>query len=320
MIIVTGGAGFIGSALIWALNEKGIDDILVIDHLEFSEKWKNLTNKKYSDYIEKDDFLKYIDQGSFNKHKIDAILHMGACSNTQEHNASYLIHNNFEYTKKLAEYAVKDKIRFIYASSAATYGSGNEGYSDASINDLEPLNMYGYSKHMFDLWAERNNLSNTIVGLKYFNVFGPNESHKGDMRSLIHKAYAQINETGKLKLFKSYREDYKHGEQKRDFIYIKDAVKMTLFFLENDKAGIFNIGTGKAKSWNYLAGCIFDAMNKKKNIQYVDMPDDLIEKYQYFTEADISKIMESGFSSQTYTLKDAVTDYIQNYLSKNAYL
>ncbi|MFC1546138.1 ADP-glyceromanno-heptose 6-epimerase [bacterium] len=319
MIVVTGGAGFIGSALIWGLNRSGSENILVVDSLAADEKWKNLVNLKFADYMEKENFLEHLLLDEFKN--ITAIIHMGACSSTLEKNASYLIQNNFEYTKILAQYAVEKNIRFIYASSAATYGNGADGYRDTKINGLKPLNMYGYSKHLFDLWAQGKGMLDKIAGIKYFNVYGPNEYHKDDMRSMINKAFYQINETGKIKLFKSYKHEYKDGEQKRDFIYIKDAVDMTLFFIENkDANGIFNAGTGHARTWNDLAEAVFKAMDKKQNITYFDMPDILKEKYQYFTQADIKKLYDAGYKKPITSLEAGVTDYVKNYLLKDLYL
>jgi ADP-L-glycero-D-manno-heptose 6-epimerase len=319
MYIVTGGAGFIGSAIVWGLNNLGIEDILIVDRLGSSEKWKNLRNLKYIDYIEKSDFIEKLTNNNFVD--VKAILHLGACSSTTEKNASYLIQNNFEYSKTVASYSIEKNIRFIYASSAATYGEGEKGYNEDNLLELTPLNMYGYSKHLFDLWSYKNKLSDKIVGLKYFNVYGPNEYHKKDMRSMIHKAFYQIKETGKIKLFKSYKKEYADGEQMRDFLYIKDAVKMTLFFLhKSDINGIFNIGTSEANSWNNLAENIFNAMNIKKNIEYIDMPEELKDKYQYYTKADISKIRSAGYNENNYSFDDAINDYVKNYLMHEKYL
>jgi len=259
MIVVTGGAGFIGSTLIAGLNSRGLSDILVVDELACDQKWKNLRNLSFADYVEKDNFLEMVLADKLPS-GIDAVLHMGACSDTTETNASYLIKNNYEYTKLLAQWATDANIRFVYASSAATYGDGSAGFKDDEkhIDKLRPLNMYGYSKQLFDLWARRTGLLKKIVGLKYFNVFGPNEYHKADMRSFCLKAFEQINATGKVRLFKSYRPKYKDGEQMRDFLYVKDAVEMTLFFLDNAKLnGLFNIGTGKARTWNDLVKAVF---------------------------------------------------------------
>jgi ADP-L-glycero-D-manno-heptose 6-epimerase len=248
---------------------------------------------------------------------------MGACSSTTETNASYLIKNNYEYTKILARWTTDADIRFIYASSAATYGDGSAGFADdeEKIHTLKPLNMYGYSKQLFDLWAQRKGMLKKIVGLKYFNVFGPNEYHKADMRSFVLKAFEQINSTGKVRLFKSHKPEYKDGEQLRDFLYIKDAVDMTLFFFDNPKInGLFNIGTSNARSWNDLVNAVFDAMGQKTKIEYIDMPDSIRNQYQYFTQADTTKIKQAGYNKKITSLEDAVKDYVQNYLQKNGYL
>jgi ADP-L-glycero-D-manno-heptose 6-epimerase len=344
MIIVTGGAGFIGSALIAALNKRRINDVLVVDELACDNKWKNLRNLSFTDYVEKNDFLEMV-AGNKLTGSIEAVFHIGACTSTTETNASYLIKNNYEYTKLLAQWATDNSIRFIYASSAATYGDGSAGFcDDEKIDKLRPLNMYGYSKHLFDLWARRAGLLKKIVGLKYFNVFGPNEYHKGDMRSFVLKAFEQINATGKVRLFKSYKPEYADGEQLRDFIYVKDAVDMTLFFLDNPKtAGLFNIGSGKARTWNDLAKAVFDAMGspreinlnrqnykasvesgisrgKKPKIEYIDMPESIRNQYQYFTQAEVAKLHKAGCNKQTASLKDAIKDYVQNYLQQDAYL
>lgn len=317
MIVVTGGAGFIGSNLIKKLNEKGYDNIVVIDRLGTNDKWKNLNGLKFADLYHKDKFLALVEEENvpFN---IDAFIHLGACSSTTEKNADYLAGNNYGYSQALVKYSLPRRCHFIYASSAATYGNGNLGYDDTTeIEDLYPLNMYGYSKQMFDVWIKRSDLTDHVVGLKYFNVYGPNEEHKDDMRSVINKAYAQIQETGKVKLFKSYIANYNDGEQKRDFIYVKDAVDMTLHFLENrDKHGLFNVGTGKARTWNDLVTATFTAMGKPVNIEYIDMPDELQGKYQYFTEAKIKKIKEAGYSQPINSLEDGIKDYVQNYLMK----
>jgi ADP-L-glycero-D-manno-heptose 6-epimerase len=311
-IIVTGGAGFIGSALIWRLNQLGIDDILVVDRLDESEKWKNLVPLRFADYLDADDFLD--DISIFRDTK--AVFHFGACSSTTERDSDYLIRNNYQYTKDLAEFAIANDIRFIYASSAATYGDGSAGMADGyeDLNKLRPLNMYGYSKHFFDQYAARNDMFNKIVGLKYFNVFGPNEDHKGDMRSLVSKAFAEISENGSLALFRSHDPRYRDGEFGRDFVYVKDAVDMTLFFLENSVGGLFNVGSGIASTWNSLAYAIFAAMDRTANIDYIDMPVQLRGKYQYHTEADLSRIRNAGFKNAITPLSEAVSVYVQNYL------
>ncbi len=322
MIIVTGGAGFIGSALIAELNARQITDILVVDQLGTSGKWKNLRNLSFADYVEKTDLLEMVIAGKLDS-PVEAVFHLGACSDTTEPDASYLIKNNYEYTKLLAQWATNANIRFIYASSAATYGDGSAGFRDdeENIETLCPLNMYGYSKHAFDLWARRAGLLKRIVGLKYFNVFGPNEYHKGHMRSFIVKAFEQINAEGTVRLFKSHEPDYADGEQVRDFVYIKDAVDMTLYFFDNPQlSGLYNIGTGEARTWNDLVAAVFVAMRKKPNIKYIDMPDSIRNQYQYFTQADISKLRTAGYDKQTTPLEDAIKDYVQNYLQEDGYL
>jgi ADP-L-glycero-D-manno-heptose 6-epimerase len=316
MIVVTGGAGFIGSAIVWKLNQLGEDKIIIVDELGTDEKWKNLVPLKFEDFEHKDDFISMIIERDV-PFKIDSVIHMGANSSTTEKDADHLFSNNYLYTKELSKYCLEKNIRFIYASSAATYGDGSLGFDDDEnkLETLRPLNMYGYSKQMFDHWAKRNGTLEKIVGLKYFNVYGPNEYHKGDMRSVVHKAFEQIRDTGKVKLFKSLNPKYKDGEQLRDFIYIKDAVDMTLFFLDKpDINGLYNIGTGKARKWNDLVTAIFKALNKEVNIEYIDLPEHLREKYQYFTEANINKIKKAGFNSSITSLEDGVTDYVKNYL------
>ena len=322
MVVVTGGAGFIGSVTVWQLNQLGEDNIIVVDELRSGEKWKNLNGLKYADVFHKSDFFDMVLDNEV-PFKIDSIIHLGACSATTEKDADYLLHNNYKFTLELAHYALERDIRFIYASSAATYGDGLNGYNDNEdeLNTLRPLNMYGYSKHMFDLWAKKNKVLDRIVGLKYFNVYGPNEYHKGDMRSVVHKAFEQVKETGKVKLFKSYNAGYKDGEQKRDFIYVKDAVDMTLYFLENrDKNGLYNIGTGNAQTWNDLVTALFKAMDKPVNIEYIDMPDHLKGKYQYFTEGNLDKLRDTGYNKEIFSLEKGVEDYVKNYLLKNEFI
>jgi ADP-L-glycero-D-manno-heptose 6-epimerase len=322
MIIVTGGAGFIGSAIIAALNKRKVTDILVVDQLGCDQKWKNLRNLSFADYVEKDDFLEMVIEDKLDG-SVEAVLHLGACSDTTETNASYLLKNNYEYTKLLAQWSTNADIRFIYASSAATYGDGSAGFSDNEndIENLRPLNMYGYSKHLFDLWARRTGLLKKIVGLKYFNVFGPNEYHKANMRSFCLKAFKQINATGKVSLFKSYKPEFGDGEQVRDFIYIKDAVDMTLFFLDNPKRnGIYNIGTGRPRTWNDLVTAVFAGMGRKPNIEYIEMTDSIRNQYQYYTCAETTKLRKAGYEKTTIPLEDATKQYVQDYLLKCGYL
>ncbi|MFH0734926.1 MAG: ADP-glyceromanno-heptose 6-epimerase [bacterium] len=322
MIVVTGGAGFIGSNIIWKLNKLGANNIIVVDHLDTNDKWKNLNGLQFADIYEKNNFYNLIvnEQIPFN---IDAIIHLGACSSTTEKDADYLVQNNFKYSMELVKYCLPRKARFIYASSAATYGDGENGYLDdeSSLETLRPLNMYGFSKHMFDLWAKRTFISDKIAGLKYFNVYGPNEYHKGDMRSVVNKAFEQIQAEGKVKLFKSYNPTYKDGEQMRDFVYVQDAVDMTLYFLEHrEKNGLFNVGTGNSRTWKDLITAIFNAMNLPVNIEYIDMPEYLKGKYQYFTKADINKLKNIGYDLPISSLEDGVADYVKNHLAKDKYL
>jgi len=318
MYIVTGGAGFIGSAMIWKLNQMGIDDILVVDELASTDKWKNLVNLKYSDYLHKDQFLKFMAEGD-DPFGTQGIIHMGACSSTTELDADYLMENNLRYTQVLCRFAVKNEVRFLNASSAATYGNGERGFSDAveGLENLKPLNMYGYSKHLFDLWANRAGIFDRIVCLKFFNVFGPNEYHKGDMMSVICKAHKQIGQTGAMRLFKSYRPEYPDGGQMRDFVYIKDCVDILWWLLENPQVnGVFNVGTGIARTWNDLARAVFAAMGKAPNISYIDMPEAIRDKYQYRTQADMDKLRAAGYTAPLTSLEDAARDYVTGYLDK----
>lgn len=320
MIILTGGAGFIGSCFLWKLNEEGITDVIVVDDLDASGNRRNLEGKKFSDYIQKDEFIKLVDARKLPKPEF--VVHMGACSSTILEDDEYYLKNNYEYSKTLAEWAILKEAPLQYASSAATYGDGSFGYSDSDENTrrLKPLNMYGKSKQLFDLWVLDNKLEKRVTGLKFFNVFGPNEYHKGEMRSVICKSFHQVRDEGKIRLFKSYKENYADGEQKRDFIYVKDAVSvMYELFLDPEKTGIFNLGTGNARSWNDLAGAMFSAVGRKKVIEYIDMPEKLKKKYQYFTQADMSKLRNTGLKLKFRSLEEAVKDYA-GYLDGNEYL
>jgi ADP-L-glycero-D-manno-heptose 6-epimerase len=318
MIVVTGGAGFIGSAIAQELNTRGRADLIIVDDIDHPEKEKNIISIKYQSLLDKKSFLgKIIDR---DVKSIDTIIHMGACSSTTETDEKFLNENNYEYTRHLAICALEKKIRFIYASSAATYGNGEMGYSDAEskLTKLKPLNLYGESKHKFDLWAESQGILDRIVGLKYFNIFGPNEYHKENMRSLVQKGFTQAREKNKICLFKSYRKDYRDGEQERDFLYIKDTVSMTLFFLDRPKiCGIFNIGAGRSRNWNDLAKSIFKAMDKKPQIEYISMPEKIFQQYQYHTCAEIQKIRDAGYTKPIKSLEEGITDYVKNYLIPN---
>ncbi len=316
MIVVTGGAGFIGSAIVQELNQRGISNILVVDDLDHEDKKKNLDSVKYADLQGKAAFLNAI-QSRSPISPITALIHMGACSSTTETDQIFLTKNNFEYTRHLAEFCLEKGIRFIYASSAATYGDGAHGYLDdeSQLNSLTPLNLYGDSKQRFDLWARDEKAFDKIVGLKYFNVYGPNEYHKGDMQSMVRKGFFQIQETGKMRLFKSYKDDYTDGGQERDFLYIKDAVAMTLFFLDRPKiGGLFNVGSGTARNWNHLAKALFSALGKELNIEYIEMPVSIRDQYQYHTQACMGKICKAGYDAPTTFLENGIKDYVQNYL------
>jgi ADP-L-glycero-D-manno-heptose 6-epimerase len=316
MYIVTGGAGLIGSAFIAKLNQEGITDIIVVDELGTSDKWKNLRNKKFTDYLHKDTFKRQIESGHRFK-GLKAIVHMGACSSTTEQNVDFLMENNYRYTGILGEFARTNKIQFIYASSAATYGDGAQSYSDDDTitPTLLPLNPYGYSKQLYDLYVLREKLNHKFVGLKFFNVFGPNEAHKGPMRSMVLKAYEQIKSDGKVRLFESYKPEFKDGEQMRDFIYVKDCVEILFWLLNTPRVtGIFNIGSGKACSWNELAHAVFTALNLPPSIEYIPMPPELRNQYQYFTEAPMGKLQSAGCPIAARPLEEAVRDYVVNYL------
>jgi ADP-L-glycero-D-manno-heptose 6-epimerase len=321
MIVVTGGAGFIGSALVHGLNQRGIEDIWVVDKMDHPEKQKNLDTLTYSRWVDKDIFLKEV--RGYALPECSAILHMGACSSTTETNAAYLRENNFDYTRALAEFCLKKDVRFIYASSAATYGAGENGYSDdeSMLETLKPLNLYGASKQWFDVWAKEAGVLKEIVGLKYFNVFGPNEYHKEDMQSMVRKGFLQVRDAGTLNLFKSYKPEYNDGGQERDFLYVRDAVAMTLFFLEHqDIGGIFNVGSGRARNWNDLASAIFQVMNKKVDIKYIEMPESIRDQYQYHTCAEMGKIRSVGYAETITSLEEGVSDYVKNYLMPDKHL
>jgi ADP-L-glycero-D-manno-heptose 6-epimerase len=318
MIVVTGGAGFIGCRLVKALNQQGESDILIVDRLGRTEKWKNLVGLTFVEYLDKAVFIERLEAGGFDN-QIMALIHLGACSSTTETDADYLMENNYRYTYRLARWQREHPVcRLIYASSAATYGDGSQGYSDdeSALDRLRPLNMYGYSKHLFDLQARRHGWLEHMVGLKYFNVFGPNEDHKGDMRSVINKAWPQVRDEGVMRLFKSYRPEYGHGEQLRDFIHVDDAVAMTLFFLDHPRVnGLYNIGTGRARSWNDVARALFEATGEPENIEYIPMPEALRGKYQYFTEADMAKARSAGLDHQCLSLEEGVRRYVVEHLA-----
>lgn len=318
-ILVTGAAGFIGSVLVAELNGRGYKNIIASDYLGRDERFLNLVGLRFEEYIDAGDLLRVLDQG--NRLGLSCIFHLGACAKTTEQDCNYLMRNNYEYTKTLACFAAKHGIRFVYASSAATYGDGSNGMADdeAKLETLRPLNGYAYSKHLFDIFAANNKLP--AYGMKYFNVFGPNEYHKGDMRSVVVKACESIRATGKVQLFKSENQQYADGQQMRDFLYAKDAADMTIFLANVETTvnnqttcGIYNLGAGEARTWVDLVTPVFKAMNAPVNIEYVDMPKEVREKYQYFTRGDIGKLRRVGYSGKLFTLDEAVTDYVKNYL------
>jgi len=315
-VLVTGGGGFIGSALVWELNGRGCTDIVIADSAPEAERSRYLRHLIFADYIEPEQTLSWLTAGQLGK--FDFAFHLGACSSTTEIDREYLYRNNYEFSRDLAAWALQSGTRFVYASSAATYGDGSAGMDDASPDALErlkPLNLYGESKHLMDLHAWRQGWLERLVALKYFNVFGPNEEHKGEMRSVVNKSFAQVMQTGGMRLFKSHRPEYGDGEQRRDFLYVKDAVRMTLHLAEHRQAaGIFNIGSGKAHTWNELAGAIFSALGREPRIEYIEMPQTIRDKYQYFTEAKIKKLRSAGYEQPITPLSEAVRDYVQNYL------
>lgn len=321
LIVVTGAAGFLGSCVVRHLNDKGLSNLLLVDDIEESERWKNLRGKKFIDLISRFELFEWLEG---RERDVEAFIHLGACSDTLEKDGDYMMENNYRFSVRLAEYALQHQHRFIYASSAATYGDGKQGFSDDHdlLDDLRPLNLYGFSKHIFDLWLKRQGSLKNVVGLKYFNAFGPNEDDKGRMASLVYKMLPEVLEKGRISLFKSTEPDrFGDGEQCRDFIYGKDVAKMTCNFLENDLGGIYNIGRGEATTWNQLVGAIFKAANKPTQIDYIDMPADLARQYQNYTCADMTKYCKDhGFSDGKipfqYSIEEAIADYVQNYLLK----
>jgi len=320
-LVVTGGAGLIGSALIWGLNNRGFKNIWLVDSQDSNEaKNRNLDPLSYSRHLSPEDFRKLVRENSDELGSVSTIFHLGACSSTTETNEEYLNDNNLGYTRELCEWSLEHDVRFVYASSASTYGDGSLGMDDQDMDlaKFQPLNLYGWSKHKFDLKASENGWLNHIVGLKYFNVYGPNEEHKGDMRSVVSKSYEQIVSTGEMTLFKSHHPDYGDGRQMRDFLYVKDAVLMTIWLAESNKAnGLFNLGNGQARTWLDLGHSIFSALGTGPNIRFIEMPEILRDKYQYFTEAKIEKLRQAGYKNELFQLEDAVKDYVTQYLVPN---
>ena len=317
MIIVTGGAGFIGSCVVRSLNEAGRSDIVIVDNISETDKWMNMRNKKYIKYVHKSRFLEELPTYE----NVEAIVHMGAQSSTTERDFDYLWENNFEYTKALWNYCAEKHISFIYASSAATYGDGSLGFNDRmDIDKLLPLNGYGYSKQLFDMWVKHQAKSfpAQYCGLKFFNVYGPNEYFKGSMASMVFHGFNQIKETGKVKLFKSCNPNYADGGQLRDFVYVKDICKVIMWLLVNKHvSGLFNVGTGRAQSFAELAEATFHALELEPNIEYIDMPEKLRGKYQYYTKAEMSKLYDAGYPYHFADVENGVRDYVQSHLAQN---
>jgi ADP-L-glycero-D-manno-heptose 6-epimerase len=315
--IVTGGAGFIGSNLVRALNERGETDILVVDHLNHPGKRRNLERIRFRGFSDKEEFRKALREGRVPPAR--GVFHLGACSSTTEMDEDYINDNNYRYTRELCEWCLREGARFVYASSAATYGDGSLGYSDSDevTPTLRPLNPYGRSKQMFDAWALETGALRRIAGIKYFNVYGPWEDHKGDMRSVVHKAYGQLLREGRITLFKSYRPEYRDGEQERDFVHVSDAVAVTLHFFDHpESCGLFNCGTGTARTWIDLANAVFAAAGLPPRIEFIEMPETIRDKYQYHTCADLSKLRAAGYAAPFLSIEEGVRRYVREYLAK----
>jgi len=315
-ILLTGGAGFIGSCFLWKLNSLGIEDVLVVDVGEAPSQNKNLEKKTFSDYVSREDLMNRLEAGQLKD--VDVVVHLGACADTTEMDRQYLTQNNVEYSQKLALWSLSNGKRFHYASSAAIYGSGDMGYddSDGLLDRYTALNPYGDSKLQFDRWLVKKGLSNQVVGYRYFNVFGPNEYHKGDMKSMVAKAYQQIISGGPVKLFASTRQGFGDGSEERDFVYIKDILDVMAYFLNHpEKNGIFNLGTGKARSFKDLILAVFAGLKREPNIEFVPMPEKLRGQYQYFTQAHLDKLRKAGYQRSFRSLEESVADYVQNHLA-----
>ena len=321
MIVVTGAYGFIGSALVSKLNKEGHTNLVLVDDFSKSQKKKNLEGKQFEEQVERDDFIAWMEK---NIKEIDFIFHIGARTDTAEFDKEVFDKLNLNFTKNIWQLCSQYYIPLVYASSAATYGLGEHGYEDRHdiVDKLKPLNEYGISKNDFDKWAlQQKKLPPFWAGLKFFNVYGPNEYHKGRMASVIFHAYHQINNTGKVKLFRSHRDDFNDGEQLRDFIYVKDVIDVLYFMMQKQPdSGLYNLGTGNARSFNALAKSTFAALNKESIIEYIDTPKDIRDKYQYFTEAGMSKLRKAGYINEFHSLEKGVDDYVRNYLVTGEYL
>ncbi len=319
MIVVTGAAGFIGSCLIKRLNQDNFNHIIAVDKFDSSQKNRNLDGARILRRIERDQFFPWLDA---NADQVEFIFHIGARTDTTEFDKSIFDDLNVRYSQEIWKRCVSHQIPLVYASSAATYGLGEQGYIDkddpAYLEKLHPLNPYGWSKLEFDLWAVRQKEKPFFwAGLKFFNVYGPNEYHKGRMASVIWHAYKQIRETGKVKLFRSHRQDYEHGKQMRDFVYVKDVVNVCIYLMEYRREnGIYNLGSGKARTFLDLANTVFHSLQQTPNIEFIDTPADIRDKYQYFTEAKMKKLTDAGYNKSFHTLEEGVGDYVTQYLSK----
>ncbi|MCP4092325.1 MAG: ADP-glyceromanno-heptose 6-epimerase [Planctomycetes bacterium] len=322
MIVVTGGAGFIGSNLLAALEGRG--DLVVVDHLGQGDMWRNIAKRELADVIRPQDLQKWLAGRS--AEQIQAIFHMGAISSTTETDVDVIVENNIRLTLDLFRWCASEKVRFIYASSAATYGDGSEGFDDddsvAALAKLQPLNAYGWSKQVIDrrlarVLREGGSLPPQCVGLKFFNVYGPNEYHKGSMRSVVHQLHPKVAAGEAAKLFRSHHPDYQDGGQLRDFIYVKDVVDVMLWLFENPEVqGLYNVGTGQARSFADLAGAVFGALGKEPRFEFVDTPIEIRDKYQYFTQASMQKLRAAGYDRAFTSLEDGVKDYVLEYLEQ----
>ena len=316
MIVITGGAGMIGSMIAWQLNQLGREDLLIVDRQTHPEQWQNLCHRRYADYLDKDELIPWLE---LHGNEVDAVIHMGAISATTERDWNRLLDHNIRYSQQLWQLCAQHGTTFLYASSAATYGDGDQGYSDGSIERLRPLNAYGYSKHFFDQWAlqqvKAGNTPPQWAGFKFFNVYGPNEYHKERMASVAFHSFNQFRDHGTVRLFKSDRPDVADGMQLRDFVYVKDAAAVVAWFMEDGRpSGIYNIGTGQARAFKDLATAVMESCGRTPDITWIDMPDDLKGKYQYYTQADMHKLSAAGYSKPFHTLEEGVRDYVQNYL------
>jgi ADP-L-glycero-D-manno-heptose 6-epimerase len=318
-ILITGAAGMIGSCLVRFLNDRGFYNLVLVDDCKQGEKWKNWVGKRFVDCVSKHSLFDWL-KGA--EGEIEAIFHLGACSSTVETNVDYLLENNYRYTVRLAEWALRAGVRFIYASSAATYGDGSRGFLDeeSALEELRPLNPYAFSKQLVDLWMKQQGVLDRVVGLKYFNIFGPNEYHKGAMASMILKMCHKVQKEGTIQLYRSDDPRFKDGDQCRDFLYVKDAVQMTLQFLQTPTvSGIFNIGQGSATTWNQVAGALFRALGKKERIEYIEMPRELLGQYQNYTCSEMGKFRRAFPTAPPPTsMEEAVREYTQEYLVPQA--